>query len=125
MDDVRCVGNETTLLDCPHTTQENCGPNEGAGVICGVGKPHFCWELNVPRYFCVDRKTAELTLVGGSGPHEGNIHVDGLPVCDDHHNANNALVICRFVGCNFSLGNTEREIIFLFVLHNICTYHLK
>ena len=37
MDDVRCVGNETTLLDCPHTTQENCGPTEGAGVICGVG----------------------------------------------------------------------------------------
>ena len=81
--------------------------------------------MNVPRYFCFDRKTAELTLVGGSGPHEGNIHVDGLPVCDDHHNANNALVVCRFVGSNFPLGNTEKEIVFLFVLRIICTYHLK
>ena len=34
MDDVRCLGNETTILACPHTTQENCGVGEGAGVIC-------------------------------------------------------------------------------------------
>ena len=34
--------------------------------------------------------------MGGSGPHEGNIFVGGLPVCDDHHDAQNALVVCRF-----------------------------
>ena len=38
----------------------------------------------------------ELHLVGGSGPHEGNILVGGRPVCDDGHNAQNALVVCRF-----------------------------
>ena len=38
---------------------------------------------------------SELTLVGGSGPHEGNILVGGLPVCDDHHDHENALVVCR------------------------------
>ena len=32
----------------------------------------------------------------GSGPHEGNIFVGGLPVCDDYHDAQNALVVCRF-----------------------------
>ena len=37
-----------------------------------------------------------MKLVGGSGPHEGNILVGGLPVCDDHHDAQNALVVCRF-----------------------------
>ena len=37
-----------------------------------------------------------MKLVGGSGPHEGNIFVGGLPVCDDHHDAQNALVVCRF-----------------------------
>ena len=37
----------------------------------------------------------EVDLVGGSGPHEGNILVGGLPVCDDGHNADNALVVCR------------------------------
>ena len=33
--------------------------------------------------------------MGGSGPHEGNIFVGGKPVCDDHHDAENALVVCR------------------------------
>ena len=37
----------------------------------------------------------EVKLVGGSGPHEGNIFVGGLPVCDDYHDAQNALVVCR------------------------------
>ena len=37
-----------------------------------------------------------MKLVGGSGPHEGNIFVGGLPVCDDHHDAQNARVVCRF-----------------------------
>ena len=39
-------------------------------------------------------------LKGGSGPHEGNIWVDGEPVCDDtftesDHGEENAQVICR------------------------------
>ena len=37
----------------------------------------------------------EVKLVGGSGPHEGHIFVGGLPVCDDDHNAENAIVVCR------------------------------
>ena len=41
--------------------------------------------------------TLEVTLVGGSGPSEGHIFVNGLPVCDDGHNDQNALVVCRFV----------------------------
>merc|ERR1712112_733521 len=34
MDDVQCTGNEASLLDCPHRTMDDCGPHEGAGVIC-------------------------------------------------------------------------------------------
>ena len=34
--------------------------------------------------------------MNGTGPHEGNIVVGGLPVCDDLHDAQNALVVCRF-----------------------------
>ena len=37
MDDVKCIGNETSLLDCPHATSHNCGSREGAGVICSNG----------------------------------------------------------------------------------------
>ena len=41
-------------------------------------------------------------LRGGSGPNEGNIWVDGEPVCDDtftesSHGEVNARVICRYV----------------------------
>ena len=41
--------------------------------------------------------TSEVKLVGGSGPHEGNIFVGGLPVCDDSHDVDNARVVCRFL----------------------------
>ena len=34
MDDVVCTGREKYILDCPHNTNDNCGPHEGAGVIC-------------------------------------------------------------------------------------------
>ena len=34
MDDVNCAGSEADLLDCPHSKLENCGPADGAGVIC-------------------------------------------------------------------------------------------
>ena len=47
-----------------------------------------------------DFKTSEVRLVGGSGPHEGNILVGGLPVCDDGHDAQNALVVCRLAKKN-------------------------
>merc|ERR1719458_1569145 len=44
---------------------------------------------------------AEVTLIGGSGRHEGNILVGGMPVCDDDHNAQNAKVVCRMLGYPF------------------------
>ena len=34
MDDVKCEGTEEKLLDCPHTTEDDCKGNEGLGVIC-------------------------------------------------------------------------------------------
>ena len=34
MDDVKCLGRETNLGECPHTVAENCNGDEGAGVIC-------------------------------------------------------------------------------------------
>ena len=38
----------------------------------------------------------EIELVGGSGPHEGNILVRGEPVCDDDPRPYNAQVVCRY-----------------------------
>ena len=34
MDDVHCHGSENTLGDCVYTTHDDCGPTEGAGVVC-------------------------------------------------------------------------------------------
>ena len=45
-----------------------------------------------------------LELRGGSGPHEGNVYINGLPVCeDDETNVNQwrrpeANVVCRMFG---------------------------
>ena len=34
MDNVGCVGDEASILDCSYSTTHNCGETEGAGVIC-------------------------------------------------------------------------------------------
>ena len=34
MDEVSCNGTEAKLQDCLHKTRDDCGANEGAGVIC-------------------------------------------------------------------------------------------
>ena len=39
----------------------------------------------------------EVTLHGGSGPHEGNVYVKGRPVCHDSWNDVDARVVCRYL----------------------------
>ena len=34
MDNVVCVGDEASILDCSYSTTHNCGNTEAAGVIC-------------------------------------------------------------------------------------------
>ena len=34
MDDVQCNGTEASLEECEFTKVHNCGPGEGAGVVC-------------------------------------------------------------------------------------------
>lgn len=34
LDDVGCIGTETTLGSCTHLTTHNCGKQEDAGVTC-------------------------------------------------------------------------------------------
>ena len=34
LDDLHCNGNETNIFLCSRRLGENCGPSEGAGVIC-------------------------------------------------------------------------------------------
>ena len=34
MDDVKCIGSEDRIEECPHQDTDNCGGSEGAGVAC-------------------------------------------------------------------------------------------
>ena len=36
-----------------------------------------------------------VTLVGGSGAHEGNVYMDGLPVCDSNWDAKDGEIVCN------------------------------
>ena len=50
MDDVRCYGNEASILDCHYVNGGDCGVNDGAGVICSAGKTQNHFKTTV-RYF--------------------------------------------------------------------------
>ncbi|PIK36333.1 putative deleted in malignant brain tumors 1 protein, partial [Apostichopus japonicus] len=36
MDDVACTGDESNLLSCGHSSIDNCGHGEDAGVVCST-----------------------------------------------------------------------------------------
>jgi len=82
LDDVGCEGSETSLDNCPHNLEENCGSSEGAGVRC---------------------PGTTVSLVGGDGRTSGNVYVinsNGFygPVCDDHWTQAEAGVVCASLG---------------------------
>ena len=81
MDDVHCIGNETSLFECPHNVVDNCGPSEGAGAVCA----------NITT-------NISIALLGGSSPSEGNVFIHGKPVCDDLWDLLDAAVACKMLG---------------------------
>ena len=82
MDNVNCNGSENSLFDCPHDTSDNCGPTDGAGVVCtNISTTNFPIELR-----------------GGSNSNEGNLFIYNLPVCDDYWDLRDAYVACRMLG---------------------------
>ena len=46
MDDVQCRGNETSLLQCKHETEDDCGGDEAAGVVCTTGIDYSLLETH-------------------------------------------------------------------------------
>lgn len=92
LDDVNCLGNETSLALCGHASwgTNNCGHSEDAGVVCG----------GVTR-------TSAIRLANGTTRAEGRVEIfhNGTwgTICDDQVDRNFAVVVCRQLG--FPTGN--------------------
>jgi len=89
MDDVHCIGNETSISKCFHKQADNCGAGEAAGVVCTSLK------LDIPDK-C--RKGKELCIIGGPQGGTGNLYYGGHPVCHNGWDILDALVACRSMG---------------------------
>lgn len=83
LDDVNCIGNESSLVHCrrPAFGENNCGHGEDAGVIC----------------------SANLRLLNGTDTCSGRVEVynDGhwSPVYNVNFGMNEAAVVCREMNC--------------------------
>ena len=78
MDEVKCIGTEETLEDCPHETKDDCGGTEGAGVICSSNKKYFgIWHVHLTMYVS-DKFPIELQ--GGPDNRSGNVMFLDKPI---------------------------------------------
>lgn len=114
MDNVNCVGHESTLISCPHLSVHNCNHSEDAGVHCKnlSGKSNeldlICFYKSLSKNIshcstclamCTD---GDIRLVGGSDDHEGRVEICKFghwgTICDDFWGVPDAKVVCRQLG---------------------------
>ncbi|XP_056308705.1 deleted in malignant brain tumors 1 protein [Danio aesculapii] len=94
LDDVRCSGSESSLIQCSHKGfgDHNCGHSEDAGVVCTQD----------------NGKLPDIRLVDGFDSCCGRveIHHNGEwgSVCDDNWDMNNAAVVCRQLQCGSAIS---------------------
>ena len=89
LNNVECVGNESTLFNCPNDGSRDCTHSNNAGVIC------TSTDIR-PR------------LVNGTVPNEGCVEIfynnSWGTICDNYWSYNDAKVVCRQLGYDPSQG---------------------
>uniref|UniRef100_A0A2K5DXZ8 Scavenger receptor cysteine-rich domain-containing protein DMBT1 n=1 Tax=Aotus nancymaae TaxID=37293 RepID=A0A2K5DXZ8_AOTNA len=124
LDDMRCSGYESYLWSCPHNgwLSHNCGHSEDAGVICSGEPPRDhanVWHRAEGRKWNegvgMQVKGAEnlpLRLVNRGDWCQGRVEVlhQGYwdTVCDDSWDTQDADVVCRQLGCGYSVSALGR-----------------
>ncbi|XP_068085129.1 uncharacterized protein [Anabrus simplex] len=127
MDDLQCLGNETSLRECDFNGWgiHDCNPDEEVGIVCrvpGTSCPPNNWQCEESRecipvtFLCDDvvdcsdgsdetekcQTPLEIRLVGGKSEMEGRVEVrfSGVwgTVCDDDFGHQTAKVICQQLG---------------------------
>ena len=77
------------------------------GALSG---PRNCSNINnSTQPYDNQRSPSTITLVGGNGPHEGNIMIGGKPVCDDDWTLTNADVSCKQLGFIGAVSMTKES----------------
>ncbi|XP_033640866.1 uncharacterized protein LOC117301092 [Asterias rubens] len=105
LDDVVCIGNESSLVDCSHIGwgNHNCGHFEDIGVVCSSAR------LDPEEAAFQD---VSVRLVGGNFPSEGRVevyqHHRWGKVCDDLWDMNDATVVCRHLGYSSVVSQDTR-----------------
>ena len=138
MDNVKCQGDEATLMDCFYRPRDDCRAEEAASVICAEkqieGKDDFLCELFTgsekgrnktfaggaitgpgacpsPPPVCSPNPeiSTELCLQGGEGEHQGNVFFMGKPVCDDGWDYFAASQVCKELNYTGAIRPTKES----------------
>ena len=71
LDEVRCIGSESNLVQCPHDDEDDCLSSEGAGVVCDTdttpaGLTFIFIKILIKR--CLGFSTYQRGFLNGSFP---------------------------------------------------------